>query len=584
MSYLQGASRQMRQRAALMPLMLHPEISLRLPRRQIFCKPQGIRTVLNSIAQTQKDSNTSPTYDLTPRLTVEPNLRYANSNDYNQGHVHRGNLSDETGHSPSNRLCAGVERLLFWPKVMEFLGEPVVEKSFVLECNLDKAALAPDRQFSKCGIREDDFLTLCRNFLDYVHVRNPILEPSELEQHTKELAESGLKWDAKSCLVLLACALGCFASEYSPKGADALDENSTRDDASYTRAEAYYEAACKRIGYLGTTLMDIQCLYLAGIYKKHTLKILEAWFLTEQACSRLHAYLLCQRRPTGPYEQSDYRLEQRLYWSCVKAESEFLNEIPLIRSALISLNYPDLFPSPPTLPCAESPNIDSRDVLFNKNQEQSWLYYLAEIALRRTLDQAIPLIYSPEGPEIWMENIDLILQRSSQIDEQLTAWYNHLPFTIRPSVDTEVPSNDQLSFFLLGRFLGGREAILRPFLYYVLHHNRAPISQAVLSRANEYVYLARGLIIHLQKHRRHGGIWYALRGIWGLAMIILTIVHVEMSSLRPPADWGELIRISLQMLRTWSVEAADVRQMYDILVCAYRALCLEVGVSPELAD
>lgn len=169
---------------------------------EILHQLQGIRTVLNSIAQTQKDSNTSPTYDLTPRLTVEPNLRYANSNDYNQGHVHRGNLSDETGHSPSNRLCAGVERLLFWPKVMEFLGEPVVEKSFVLECNLDKAALAPDRQFSKCGIREDDFLTLCRNFLDYVHVRNPILEPSELEQHTKELAESGLKRDAKSCLVV----------------------------------------------------------------------------------------------------------------------------------------------------------------------------------------------------------------------------------------------------------------------------------------------------------------------------------------------------------------------------------------------
>jgi hypothetical protein len=183
-----------------------------------------------------------------------------------------------------------------------------------------------------------------------------------------------------------------------------------------------------------------------------------------------------------------------------------------------------------------------------------------------------------------MENINLILQRSVQIDEQLTAWYNHLPPTIRPSVNTEIRSNDQLSFFLLGRFLGSREAILRPFLYYVLHHNRAPISQEVLSRANEYVYLARGLIIHLQKHSRHGGIWYALRGIWGLAMIILTIVHVEMSSLSPPADWWELIRISLQMLRTWSVEAADVRQMYDILVCTYRAVCIQVGVSAELAD
>lgn len=169
---------------------------------EILHQLHGIRTVLESIAQTQKDSNASPTYDLTPRLTTEPNLRYENSNDYNLGHVHRGNLSHGTGHSPSNRLCAGVERLLFWPKVIEFLGEPVVEKSFVLEHNLDTAGLAPDRQSSKYGIREDDFLTLCRNFLEYVHVRNPILEPSELEQHAKDLAESGLKWDAKSFLVV----------------------------------------------------------------------------------------------------------------------------------------------------------------------------------------------------------------------------------------------------------------------------------------------------------------------------------------------------------------------------------------------
>lgn len=119
---------------------------------------------------------------------------------------------------------------------------------------------------------------------------------------------------------LLACALGCFASEYSYEETDELDESPTRDDASYARAEAYHEAARKRVGYLGTSLLDIQCLYLAGIYEKHTLRILQAWFWTEQACSRLHAYLLCQRRPTGPYEQSDHRLEQRLYWSCIKAE------------------------------------------------------------------------------------------------------------------------------------------------------------------------------------------------------------------------------------------------------------------------
>lgn len=261
-----------------------------------------------------------------------------------------------------------------------------------------------------------------------------------------------------------------------------------------------------------------------------------------------------------------------------------MNEIPLTRSALISLDYSDPFPSPPTLPCSESPNINSRDISFNKSQEQSWLYYLAEIALRRTLDRALPLIYLPEGPTVWMDNIRHILQQSLQIEEELTAWYNHLPPAIRPSVDPEILASNQLSFFVQGRFLGGREAILRPFLYYVLHHNSGSVSQPVLSRANEYVHLARGLIVHLRKHKRHGGIWYALRGIWSMAMIILAVVHVQIDGLSSPADWPGLVKVSLQMLRAWSFEAADVRQMYDTLVRAYRIVCLEVGESAELAE
>ncbi|KAJ5771134.1 uncharacterized protein N7511_003185 [Penicillium nucicola] len=527
---------------------------------EILHQLQGIRTVLDRVAQTQ-DSNASATNSLTPRSSTESNWRSATRKDYSLEIEHRGNLTDRTGYAPSNRPRIGVEGLLFWPKIKEFLGEPVVKRSFLIECNVDTDASVPDGQTSKYGIREDDFLTLCRKFLDYVHVRNPILEPSQLEQYAKELTESGLKWDTKTCLVLLACALGCFGSESSYEEIDELGESPTKDDASYARAEAYYEAARKRIGYLGTSLLDIQCLYLAGMYEKHTLRILQAWFFTEQACSRLHAYLLCQRGPTEPSEQSDHRLEQRLYWSCIKAESEFLNEIPLIRSALISLDYPDPFPSPPKLPSDENLNIDSRDISFNKRQEQSWLYYLAEIALRRTLDQEMPLINSPEAQTAWIENINYILQQSEEIDEQLNTWYNHLPSTIRPPVDPKLSPSDQLSFFLQARFLGGREKILRPFFYYVLHNDGGAVSQAVLSRANEYVHLARGLIIHLRKNRRHGGIWYALRGIWGLAMIILTIVHVQIDGLPPPFDWMELVSISLKMLRNWSVEAADIRQI-----------------------
>lgn len=125
---------------------------------------------------------------------------------------------------------------------------------------------------------------------------------------------------------LLACALSCLAVE-SPKGkaekSDTTNDTEKalrKEEGSYGQAEVYYQTARTRIGYLGTRLLEIQCFYLAGIYEKHTLRILRAWFSIEQACSRLHAFILYKGRPTRAYEQNECHLEQRLYCSCVKAE------------------------------------------------------------------------------------------------------------------------------------------------------------------------------------------------------------------------------------------------------------------------
>lgn len=170
---------------------------------EILHQLQGIRAVLDRVVQTQKDTGTSSTHDSTPRLATGLNLSSSNLNHDNPGNEHRGNLPDRIGYSPLNSLRVGSESLLFWPKVREFLGEPVAERSFVLECTLDTArGPAPEGQSSQYGIREDDFTILCRDFLDHVHVRNPILEPSDLENYAKQLAETGMKWDTKTCLVV----------------------------------------------------------------------------------------------------------------------------------------------------------------------------------------------------------------------------------------------------------------------------------------------------------------------------------------------------------------------------------------------
>lgn len=89
-------------------------------------------------------------------------------------------------------------------------------------------------------------------------------------------------------------------------------------------AEAYFLAAKKRFGLLQTSVMDMQCLFLAVTYERFCLRPLRAWHFLEQACSRLQSHLSrkrSRRNGAGVYEDDDVQLlEHRLFWSCVKAE------------------------------------------------------------------------------------------------------------------------------------------------------------------------------------------------------------------------------------------------------------------------
>ncbi|KAJ5317832.1 hypothetical protein N7508_002340 [Penicillium antarcticum] len=173
---------------------------------EILHQLQGIRAVLEQVARAQYHSgkaSLSKPHSI-PKSVAESNHSFSTPASYSSKGQGRGSghdLSATNGPSALNLPRVNAEIFLHWPKVIEFLGEPIVERSFLLECTLDMTpASAPESQSSQYGIREDDYLPLCRRFLYQVHVRSPILEPSDLEQYAKEVTENGLRWD-KSCLV-----------------------------------------------------------------------------------------------------------------------------------------------------------------------------------------------------------------------------------------------------------------------------------------------------------------------------------------------------------------------------------------------
>lgn len=239
------------------------------------------------------------------------------------------------------------ESFLRWPALRSVVPSDAQDiDSFPLSSGYTESTL--QNRGGGQGINESAFVPLCRKFLAQVHPRNPVLDGHELMRHARSAEEDGLKWDSSSCLVvsrlalpssqtlmrelqLLACALASYTdmwrrpNEYPiPPTPEQL--GSFADSRERAKAEPYYAAAQKRMGLLGNTIQDIQCYFFATIFEKFALRPLRAWCYIQQACSRLETRLLQRgERPWAAFRDTspeDYHLEQRLFWSCFRAERQ----------------------------------------------------------------------------------------------------------------------------------------------------------------------------------------------------------------------------------------------------------------------
>lgn len=89
-------------------------------------------------------------------------------------------------------------------------------------------------------------------------------------------------------------------------------------------ARAFFTEAKKRIGFLEHDLIAIQCYFIASLYEKSYLRPLQAWFYLQQAITILKGRLLWRKtllpRAVQSSSERDLHLEQRVFWSCCRAE------------------------------------------------------------------------------------------------------------------------------------------------------------------------------------------------------------------------------------------------------------------------
>lgn len=108
-------------------------------------------------------------------------------------------------------------------------------------------------------------------------------------------------------------------------------------------------------------------------------------------------------------------------------------------------------------------------------RDELW-YFLAEIALRRLLNRVSNSIYTKASP---ITNTATLEPMVSELDSQLTRWYNGLPQPVKFELHGKSPSTTPVQTVLRLRYFACRTIIYRPYVLAVLINESAFLDTAV---------------------------------------------------------------------------------------------------------
>ncbi|KAK4903972.1 hypothetical protein LTR49_026497 [Elasticomyces elasticus] len=505
--------------------------------------------------------------------------------------------SSEFQHIPAQRTTA--DAVLRWEIFEEkYLPSALTALDFTRsEDRPNEAATNLDEIFTvRDGVQgptEENVPALVESFLRNVHTKNPFLDADQLVRKARLVAGNGLGWDGWSCLVLLAAALGRIARPFeavaavpaSPIDGDRRNitwgSDMSRTAEGLNSAEGYFVLACRRPGGLKHCLLGSRCYFFAG----GNVALLESAPSTLFRLYQQTSGALTFREPVLPLHQSSTegrtveRLEECMYWSCFKSEIEFRVELPLPQSELASDYHAQIFPCPRSLARSRAQDRGSLSAIVGApneqsvrpsssthagdylsprdhvarlwNEEESWYYYLTEIALRRIGNRIINIFFGNQ-PSAWLD-VKPLFRIARELDTQVSAWSANLPTAMKqwetsdvikrpePGVLPEHGGNhvmQELSWALENRLLEVRSWLYQPFIYWLVHSRTACATLSVMVNESDsfdrfvqvaagdgidnesatvlYQFIVSGIECNLKildmrslRHRDHG-LWYDL--------------------------------------------------------------------------
>ncbi|KAI6781310.1 fungal transcriptional regulatory protein [Emericellopsis cladophorae] len=454
--------------------------------------------------------------------------------------------------------CASADSILQWPVFNgAYPPNALISELFTQNQNGDlitpPTALVP--------FDEEQIPLLIDRFLVNVYTKNPILDVEDLLKSARRCAENGVGWDGASCLVLMACALGAVTR---PFGTTVQAESSAKLYAKeLQQGDSYFTLACRRLGSLRYSILGAQCYFFAGVYLMYTLRVLHSYHYFLQASTYTQFCLRTSHGLSDTFAEvitstDGRRIEQSLYWSCFKSECEFRVELPLPQSDISLGEYPQLFPSPPA---------------GSINEEESWYYYLTEIALRRIGNRIINTFFDRRS---W-HDIRPLLGIAREFERQVSSWEANLPpamqqyetnSMIRAPYEAGGHVSRELSWAIDNRLLEMQTWLYQPFLWYLIHVGvERGVDKDLDSLIQSGIDCSLKTIDVRARGHRHHGLWYDLRSIMSASLTLVVIIKTGNTSWIQGGLEAVQPRIHhvVQQFKFWQAEAPDLHRYITTL-------------------
>ncbi|KAH7322572.1 hypothetical protein B0I35DRAFT_184175 [Stachybotrys elegans] len=423
---------------------------------------------------------------------------------------------------------------------------------------------------------------LKRIFIERIQNKAPIVDEDQLDIHIAVAQSESFGWSASSCLVLVVLAIGAIWGNYPD---DERRLVPTSDTAAYTVAvpehrlresSIYLAMAEKRmaVAYSDDSLVGVVCFCLFGSWYQYTIQPIQGWRMFRTASTLWEAYNMKHAHSDVPRPDREKSLEQRVYWTCLKAECELRHELPdLPPSTLQDSDFPF---SLPTFSMSDEVNHDTESPCQSEPAQtqvtpSSYYYFLAEISLRRLLNRTR---HAAAGLFATIDSVSAaqVTDTLHQLEDQLQQWLECLPPTLRFNIPPDswpAPDETELIKLMRERYVEVRELLCRAYLYLCLHGGQR-LTQGQMqmygAEASAGLRLSTYRIRTEKPFYRHAGSWIACRVRFTQALCLIAAARGKDNGVESalyvevPPDWLECVNMVQERLETWSDQGGELRR------------------------